>query len=99
MSNDALTPSGKDPVLWSLARRRASFHRHLTTYLIINGFLWATWYFTGERTIAGNDMTPWPLWSSLGWGIGLAFHYANTYIFPNSTAIEREYNQLKNNQL
>jgi hypothetical protein len=65
------TPEGKDPQLWAIARRRASFKTHLTTYVIINIFLWAICFFTdGDR----NGL-PWPVWSTLGWGIGLAFHY------------------------
>lgn len=99
MSNDISTPEGKDPVLWSIARRRAGFRRHLTTYLIINGFLWAIWYVTTGRYEDNSQVTPWPIWSTLGWGIGLAFHYSNAFIFPNSTATEREYDQLKKNQL
>lgn len=43
------TPEGKDPQLWDIAQRRASFKRHFTTYLIVNAFLWAVWYFTGDE--------------------------------------------------
>ena len=98
MSNDAFIPQGKDPELWSIAQRRAGFRRHLTSYLIVNLFLWSIWYVTIGRFNDFENRTPWPIWSTLGWGVGLAFHYANAYIFPGSGATEREYNKLKNNQ-
>ncbi len=64
-------PEGKDPQLWDIAKRRASFKTHLATYVIINVFLWAIWFFTdGDRY--GSNL-PWPVWSTLGWGIGLVF--------------------------
>jgi hypothetical protein len=34
-------PEGKDPVLWEIARRRASFRSHLLTYMVMNAFFWA----------------------------------------------------------
>jgi hypothetical protein len=89
-------PPGKDPQLWQLANKRASFKRHLTTYLIVNGFLWILWYaskngYNGEF----NGMRfPWPVWPMLGWGIGLAFHYIGAYVSTGSSSIDREYDQL-----
>ena len=97
-------PEGKDPQLWHLARRRISFRRHLSVYLIINIFLWALWYFTGReyyvREYYGKDFyysnIPWPLWTTLGWGIGLAFHFMSAYVSTGSHSIEKEYNKLEN---
>ena len=39
---------------------------------------------------------PWPIWSSLGWGIGLAFHFAGAYVFPKANSVEKEYEKLTN---
>ena len=82
------TPEGKDPELWEIAQRRAAFKKHLISYLIVNAFLWGIWLFTGNQH-NGIDILqwnfshyPWPIWTSLGWGIGLAFHFAGAYIFP-----------------
>ena len=41
---------------------------------------------------------PWPIWPMIGWGIGLAFHFAGAYIFPKANSVEREYEKLKNQQ-
>ena len=89
------TPPGKDPELWMMARRRASFKRHLYTYLVINAFLWLMWVFTGaDRDGSG---VPWPVWSTFGWVFGLAMHYIATYVKNNSE--EKEYEKLqKQNQ-
>ncbi len=103
MSHYQRVPEGKDPVLWEIAQKRASFKSHAVTYLIVNAFLWAVWYFSSSHR--GFDITeirwgyfPWPLWSTLGWGIGLAFHFAGAYIFPRSNSVETEYEKLKNKQ-
>ena len=90
-------PEGKDPQIWHLARKRASFKKHLATYLIINIFLWLIWLFTGARTY-GSSSLPWPLWSTLGWGIGLASHYVSAYVGHSGNDVEKEYEKIKQNQ-
>ena len=97
MSHHQPPPPGKDPALWEIAQKRASFKSHLLTYIIVNGFFWALWYFTGEDS-GDNNYFPWPVWPMLGWGIGLAFHYAGAYVFPGANSVEREYQKLKNKQ-
>lgn len=99
MSNYKPAPEGKDPVLWEIAQRRASFKKHASTYVIINIFLWAMWYFTGDHSGKTEDFNyPWPIWTTLGWGIGIAFHYVSAYVSPKVNSTEREYEKLKNKQ-
>jgi hypothetical protein len=99
MSKYQQVPEGKDPELWEIARKRASFKSHLISYVIVNAFLWALWYYTGNHRneIDGwnGNRFPWPLWTTLGWGIGLAFHFAGAYICSKSNSVEREYEKLK----
>lgn len=96
------TPEGKDPGLWQLAQKRAGFKRHLISYIIVNAFLWTLWYLSSnhqdQHDIANWQWQhlPWPIWSTVGWGIGLAFHFAGAYIFPETDSVEREYQKLKN---
>ena len=97
MSKYQPVPEGKDPALWEIAQKRAAFKSHALTYLIVNAFLWAFWYFTSGRYENGFSY-PWPMWSTLGWGIGLAFHFAGAYVFPQANSTEREYEKLKNKQ-
>lgn len=91
-------PEGKDPVLWEIAQKRASFKSHFISYVIVNGFLWAIWFFSGNNNMMDfNPMTgnlPWPIWPTLGWGIGLAFHFAGAYVFPRVNSVETEYEKL-----
>lgn len=97
-------PEGKDPELWEIAQKRASFKSHLVTYVIIIGFLWGIWSVTGNQHRIfdieewNTHRYPWPIWPTLGWGIGLAFHFAGAYIFPRANSVEKEYQQLKNKQ-
>ena len=96
-------PEGKDPVLWEIAQKRANFKKHLITYVIMNSFFWAIWFVSSGRhqmdfnvNIFSWSHFPWPIWPMLGWGIGLAFSYADAYVFPKSNSIETEYEKLKN---
>jgi hypothetical protein len=81
----------KDDRLWQEAKARADFKTHLTTYIIINGMLWMIWLFS-----AGVDSHPWPIWPTVGWGIGVVFNYLSVYRFKNT--VEREYEKLKEQQ-
>ncbi|MBD0331524.1 MAG: 2TM domain-containing protein [Chitinophagaceae bacterium] len=97
MNSYNTTPEGKDPQLWDIARRRASFKSHLATYIVINVFFWVLWYFTKEqhRPYEFNGMRiPWPVWPMLGWGIGLVFHYIGAYVSPKSNSVDKEYEKL-----
>jgi hypothetical protein len=54
-----------------LLRRKAGFHRHLWSYIIVIGGL-----------LLVNIVTPgvwWFQWAALGWGIGLAFNFKAAY--------------------
>lgn len=90
--NYETTPHDRDPHLWHLAQRRASFKRHLAAYVILNTAFWVLWYFTHEAGEA--DGLPWPVWPMLGWGIGVAFHYASAYLSSADDAVEKEYHKL-----
>jgi hypothetical protein len=96
MSYYPLIPQGRDPELWHLARRRASFKSHLLTYGVMSVFFWLLWYFTGG--IRYNSFLPWPVWPMLGWGIGVAFHYIGAYVAPESNATEKEDEKLIKDQ-
>ncbi len=89
-------PPDRDPQLWDIAQKRASFRSHLATYLVIIGFLWVLWFITGAGSY-GRSGVPWPAWAMLGWGIGLVFHYLGAYGRRGGyNAVEREYEKLQN---
>ena len=85
--------SGKDPELWEIAKRRASFKSHLGVYIVVNIFLWAIWFLTADND-AGRGRYPWPVLSTLGWGIGLLFHFLGAYVYPKENSAEKEYEKL-----
>ena len=93
----------KDQMLWKIAKKRVGFKNHLFTYIAVNLFLWAMWYFTdfkhhdeGEREYSN---VPWPLFSSLGWGFGLFWHFVGVYVMGNKVdQVEKEYERLKKKQ-
>ncbi len=82
----------RDEELWQTAKARVAFKWSLASYIIVNSFLIGIWYFTSK-----NDYF-WPIWPILGWGIGIAFHYARAYHSNQLSSVENEYNRLKNNQ-
>ena len=87
-----LSESPRDEELWEVAKKRAGFKRHLAAYIIINAFLWAMWLFNGHHYKMDYNMNiPWPLWTTLGWGFGLAFHFVGAYVFSDHKQTEKEY--------
>ncbi|MBC7868089.1 MAG: 2TM domain-containing protein [Gloeobacteraceae cyanobacterium ES-bin-316] len=89
-------PQGKDPILWEIAQRRASFKSHALVYALVNILLWGLWFFNSNGHGHGY---PWPIWTTLGWGVGLSFHFAGAYIFPKTNSVEREYEKLSEKNL
>lgn len=90
-----MDPKLSDEELWRIAVKRARFQRHLVTYFIINGLLWVIWWIKAGRF--GYDMGfPWPLWSMLGWGIGIVFQYMEAYGGGKKNLADKEFQKLKN---
>lgn len=88
----------KQKELWKLAKKRVSFKRHLTSYLIINTFLWLIWALDISN-VENSQEFAWPVFCTLGWGIGVAFDYLGTYVFPKSNSIEKEFERLKSKNI
>ncbi len=84
----------RDPLLWKIARKRAGFKKSLFTYLVVIAFMWFIWYFT-EGHEHGWGFIPWPLWVMVGWGLGLAFQYFDSYGPNRADSVEKEYEKLK----
>lgn len=63
-----------DEELRSMAAQRlkehSDFRWHLITYVVINGMFWVIWALAN-----GVHSHPWPIWLTLFWGIGVAFHW------------------------
>ena len=53
-------------------KAKREFRTHLAVYIIVNAVLVVIWFLSSADYF-------WPIWSILGWGIGLAFHAWNTF--------------------
>lgn len=71
--------------------QRREFSGHLLSYTLVNGFL-----------VAVNLMTSpgyfWAIWPILGWGLGLAFHFAGTFL-TNSEGYQEEFEKWRAKKL
>jgi hypothetical protein len=85
----------RDARLWKLAMKRASFKRQLTSYVLVNGFLWFIWWWGAGSHVGG---IPWPIYPTAGWGLGLAFTYFDAYGSDKNTLAEKEYERLRKEQ-
>lgn len=72
------------------AEEKVGFYSHLAAYLLVNGGLWALWFFTSPESF------PWPVFVSFFWGIGLVAHGVGTFMGGRYTEAlaEREYQRM-----
>lgn len=72
----ASSPEGqRDQALRRLKKRR-DLHKHAFSYIALNALLWSIWAIMG---VTSHSWYPWPLWVTLGWGIGLTFYAWDVY--------------------
>jgi cytochrome c oxidase assembly factor CtaG len=94
------TDATRDQRLWQVAKARTKFQGHLVTYLVVNAGLWLLWAVTTwplERH--SHSELPWPIWSTLFWGIGLVLQGFAAYSPLNrGERTQREYERLLNQQ-
>ena len=79
---DLSTPEGR-------ARKRvndrSSLLWHISAFVIVNAFLWFI-------DIAGGGGVQWAYWTTIPWGVGLAFHIA-AYLIEERGGGDRRYQQ------
>jgi hypothetical protein len=74
----ATTPS--DEQITRMAKGRVAFRMHLMVYVAVNLFLTGVWMFTSSPMALDGVMGDyWPIWTHLGWGLGLAIHGFTAY--------------------
>ncbi|MDH3471469.1 MAG: 2TM domain-containing protein [Acidimicrobiia bacterium] len=66
-------------------KQKRDFRTHLSVYVVVNALLVAIWALSGAGYF-------WPVWTLLGWGVGIVFHWWDTYMQKPITEqqIERE---------
>lgn len=90
----ATSPEGLRDQAVRRVKKRRDLHNHLFAYVIINAVVWGVWAIIGA---ASHSWYPWPLWITLGWGVGLAFNVWDVYFRRPITEaeIERELERLR----
>lgn len=76
-------------------KAREDFRIHLLVYVLVNAFLWIIWFTTAGP---GGTQVPWPLFATLGWGIGLVAHWWTVYGVNDTrreAEIEKEMRRLR----
>jgi len=88
----------RDQRLWQVAKARTKFQSHLVTYLLVNAGLWALWAFTTHSfsfESRHHDYLPWPIWSTVFWGVGVVGQGMTAYGNLNrGERTQREYERL-----
>jgi len=79
-----------DEKLWKIAKKRTAFKKVLLVYIGVNLTEVVVWYFT-----AGPGSYFWPIWSMLGWGLGLLFQFGDAYMNNTVFSEEKEFEKLK----
>ena len=73
----ATTPEALREQALRRVKKRRDFHTHAFAYVMINVLIWGVWAIIGATS---GSWFPWPLWVTLGWGIGLAFNAWDVYL-------------------
>jgi 2TM domain-containing protein len=64
---EAESPARKQAV--AQLKKKRDFRAHLLAYVLVNAFLWLIW--AAVLITAGTSRPVWPLFVTVGWGIGL----------------------------
>jgi fatty acid desaturase len=66
-------------------KKRRDFKAHLVVYALVNAFVWGIWVVIGATS---HSWWPWPVFVTLGWGIGLAMNAWDVYVRKPITEAE-----------
>jgi hypothetical protein len=75
-------------------KKRQDFRAHIVVYIVVNAFLWALW---AVLSLTSGWSFPWPIFPTLGWGIGVALNAWDVYGRKDITAADvgREMDKLR----
>ena|SRR5688572_9212528 len=86
-----------DEQIVKMAKARVAFKTHAIVYVCVNLFLIGVWVVTDGVDGVDIDMGPgegddyyWPVWTHLGWGLGLAIHGFMVYGPANNMQAREE---------
>jgi hypothetical protein len=70
------TPDARREQAVRSVKKRRDFQTHLVSYVVVNLVVWGIW--TVIAVTSGADF-PWPVFVTLGWGIGIAMNAWDVY--------------------
>jgi hypothetical protein len=70
-------------------KKRRDFKTHVAVYVLVNGVIWGIWLVIALSSGGGN-WWPWPIFPTLGWGIGVALNGWDVYVRRPITEAEVE---------
>jgi 2TM domain len=94
----ATTDEGLREQAMRRVKKRRDLHTHAFVYLTVNVLVWGVWLIIAD---ASDSWFPWPLWLTLGWGIGLIFNAWDVYVRRpiTETDVQREVERLRHQHL
>jgi hypothetical protein len=72
----ATSDEGRREQALQRVKKRRDFHTHLFVYLAFNTVVWGIW---AVIAVSSGGWYPWPLWLTLGWGLGVVFNAWDVY--------------------
>jgi hypothetical protein len=70
------TPEARREQAVRSVKKRRDFQTHLVSYVVVNLVVWGIW--TVIAVTSGADF-PWPVFVTLGWGIGIVMNAWDVY--------------------
>jgi hypothetical protein len=84
----ATTAEGLREQALTRIKKRRDFKAHVLVYTLVNSVIWGIWVAIG---ISSHSWWPWPVFPTLGWGIGLVMNAWDVYVRKPITAEELEH--------
>ncbi len=90
----ATTPEALRQQAIRRVKKRRDFYAHLVVYLLFNAVIWGIW---GVIAATSHSDWPWPVFVTLGWGIGLAMNAWEVFVRKPITEeeVQREMEHLR----
>jgi hypothetical protein len=78
--------------IMEFAKKRIGFKIHLLIYVVLLPVNWVIWFLT-------DTIYMWPIWPTLGWSIGILFHWLGAFHADKFLSVEKEYEFQLNRKL
>lgn len=69
------------------AKRRIGFKIHFLVFFLLLPVNWIVWYLTDTSYL-------WPIWPTLGWSLGILFHWLGAFHAGRLFSLTKEYENL-----